>query len=222
MDASIPICNPESKPPIESPQSFGSLETVITLEQSNLKKQSYVRLPHAYEVPVSMLRTFGYGPYARTYKPRISETGYASLTLLFGMGKETYEITNTLFETASSRLNALARSQLPPDLFHRSTQSAIYDLPIADPYNHLLIPTVSAYDNSPRVIKVHPGHRHYGTTSTTQATTEELLPQHHSFQSPISAADDGYRDIYKKVLLVILSLVFGGIFFYHRGWQPPS
>jgi hypothetical protein len=104
---SLPIHDPEGK----NIASFGlPYPTVLRLEEGRkLHKQSYIRLEHTYEIPVSRLRQYGFSS-CRAYKIRLTEKSYKILMLELGMVPRVYHKTNTLYETADRRLAALARS----------------------------------------------------------------------------------------------------------------
>lgn len=99
---SLPILDPEAP----------AVPSLIQLSLENgkkLKKQSYIRLQHTYEIPVSMLRQYAYKK-CLAYKMRLSLESYGVLMEKFGLSPEVFELTKTLFETKDSRLNALALS----------------------------------------------------------------------------------------------------------------
>jgi hypothetical protein len=109
---------------------------VLRLEEGRkLHKQSYIRLEHTYEIPVSRLRQYGFSS-CRAYNIRLMEKSYKILMLELGMVPRFYHKTNTLYETADRRLAALARSTggssfAVPDLNPLSTadeRTAIYTI----------------------------------------------------------------------------------------------
>ena len=50
----------------------------VSLESGSLKKQSYIRLEHTYEVPISMLEQYSW-KRCRAYKIRLSQDSYVEL-----------------------------------------------------------------------------------------------------------------------------------------------
>lgn len=112
MQSSIPIVTTENIGTGMLGQPSSTNRSCLVLERGILRKQSYVRLLHVYEVPFSMLRTYAFGPHAKTYKPRISQISYDVLISALDIEAEIYEPSNTLFETSSTRLKKLAQSQI--------------------------------------------------------------------------------------------------------------
>ncbi|PMD43867.1 hypothetical protein L207DRAFT_562965 [Hyaloscypha variabilis F] len=100
---SIPILDSTSS----SFEANSQIVKHLVLEKGRLRKQSYVRLDHTYEVPVSMLTQYHKGR-CRAYKMRLPEASYHKLMEEFALVPEAFEDTDTLFETAASRLAALA------------------------------------------------------------------------------------------------------------------
>ena len=75
-----------------------------------MRKQSYVRLKHTYDVPLSMLTQYSGG---RAYITRLSEASYTTLMEDLGLVPEIFEITATLSKTRPQRLSALANAAGP-------------------------------------------------------------------------------------------------------------
>jgi hypothetical protein len=98
-------------PIIESvPESHNDIPPAtksLALENGSLRKQSYVRLDHTYQIPLPMLAQYSWRR-CRAYKIRISKSSYTTLMEELGLVPEVFEETNTLYETADRRLSDLA------------------------------------------------------------------------------------------------------------------
>lgn len=210
MRESIPIYSPDrnaietDSPPSKAHGNF------VKLDQGFLKKQSYVRLPHVYEVPVALLRTYGYGPYARTYKPRLSHEGYSGLTTKLEMTEAVYDDTQTLFETAHSRLKMLACSQSHigsnPPVDHGSHTSTCGFPAIMSTGGHSL--HIDAPYDPQRTVDFQTGRNYYGSLSTRQASAENnFISQHCSSTCPYeeSGADSPKSSLPMVVFLFIVT-----------------
>ncbi|PMD55474.1 uncharacterized protein K444DRAFT_491821, partial [Hyaloscypha bicolor E] len=101
--ASLPILDATSKSTKDDP---GTVQNLV-LEKGNMRKQSYVRLDHTYEVPLSMLTQYSGG---RAYITRLSEASYITLIEKLGLEPEIFEITATLSKTTKQRLSALTNA----------------------------------------------------------------------------------------------------------------
>jgi hypothetical protein len=145
----------------------------------NMYKQSYVRLKHTYQVEISKLRTFA--KKCRAYKLRLDEKSYGILMGELGLVKETWEDTNTLYETKSRRLRVLANSNSNPrqiETIPRSVRTSSGDLEglgyyITEPFRLSSQTLVHQYQNRT--------HQHISPSHAVPAT-----PQHQSTLPPES------------------------------------
>jgi hypothetical protein len=76
-----------------------------------LRKQSYVRLHNIYNVPLSLLRAYPF-TRSRAYHWRLDKESYNTLMTALSLKPQHYPPTNTLWETASERLDPNSR-ELP-------------------------------------------------------------------------------------------------------------
>ena len=106
FNCSIPIIDPGA-------ELLGSGKTLsfphLQLEEGKMRKQSYVRLKHIYQVPANFLRQYSLW-HSRAYKFRLCKTSYDQLMEELRLVPEPFECTATLFETKKRRLHALANS----------------------------------------------------------------------------------------------------------------
>jgi hypothetical protein len=106
FNCSIPIIDPGA-------ELLGSGKTPsfphLQLEEGKMRKQSYVRLKHIYQVPADFLRQYTFW-HSRAYKYRLCKTSYDQLMEELRLVPEPFESTATLFETKKRRLYALASS----------------------------------------------------------------------------------------------------------------
>jgi hypothetical protein len=106
FNCSIPIIDPGA-------ELLGSGKTLsfphLQLEEGKMRKQSYVRLKHIYQVPAHFLRQYTFW-HSRAYKYRLCKTSYDQLMEELRLVPEPFECTATLFETKKRRLYALANS----------------------------------------------------------------------------------------------------------------
>jgi len=171
---SIPILDSTSSTFHDDSRNFKHL----VLEKGELRKQSYVRLNHTYEVPVDMLTQFQKGR-CRAYKLRLSPESYNMLIGEFGLMPQTYEETNTLFETEARRLAALANfgrlTQLTtlPRFNIRDTPRVVFPQPIQFPIHQ--VNSVHTWQQTPSAVQ-------YGSTSFTQS--QRHLPGPYSNRLP--------------------------------------
>jgi len=108
--SSIPIRDQSSEEIEEAGIKQLDLENGRTMN----KKQCYVKTDHVYKAPVSSLRSFGFGPReCRAYKMRLNQASYAMLMDELDLSPESFAVTETLFETAPSRLAVLAGNPVP-------------------------------------------------------------------------------------------------------------
>ena len=148
----------------------------LVLEKRNLRKQSYIRLDHTYEVAVDMLTQY-YKHEFRAYKLRLSEESYSLLMKDFGLVPEFYEETNTLFETEARRLAALANpvphaqnTTLPPSSIGESPR-IIFPPVIQAPLNQLPV----FQSNSAHIWQPTPPVVRYGYTSSQISTVSSTF-----------------------------------------------
>jgi hypothetical protein len=175
---------------------------MLVLEKGKLRKQSYVRLEHTYEVPVSMLTQYS-GGRCRAYKKRLSNESYTILMENLGLASEVFEETATLFETTEGRLSKLAnaarRSQNENLLLNRTENS-----------QRLVFPTLNQHSPA-QVSRSTPPTSRYGATSFTQSP--EYLPLSYSHTQPYpSSPEDSGDDLASldvKCFLGIVVIVVG-------------
>jgi hypothetical protein len=105
---SLPISPIDQDSCIESTPSW-----LLRIQKGVLKKQSYVDLSHIFKIPASHLHTYAFRS-PRAYKLRLSATSYSVLMAEIGLRNEPYEDTASLYKTARTRLEALARTNREP------------------------------------------------------------------------------------------------------------
>jgi hypothetical protein len=192
---SIPILQPNteylSNPCFEN-------EKKLVLEKDELKKQSYVKLGHTYEVPASMLTQYSRGR-CRAYKKRLSEASYILLMAELGLVPEAFEETSTLFETAENRLLELANTI-------RLYQNASGSRSTANNSQQLVIPPV--YQPTPIYsCQSAPRNTAYGGTETAL-----FLPLSHQrtlpYPSPSEPDDeDSFSFVFKCTLAIVVVVI---------------
>jgi hypothetical protein len=108
---SLPISPVDQDSCIEATPSW-----LLRIQKGSLKKQSYVDLSHIFKIPASHLHTYAFRS-PRAYKLRLSATSYSVLMAEIGLRNEPYEDTASLYKTARTRLEALARTnrELPSE-----------------------------------------------------------------------------------------------------------
>lgn len=105
--SSIPIYHPKIE--IVFPSSVESVEP-LRLESGTLRKQSYVKLQHTFDIPSSTLCLYSWNRRDRAYNLRLTEISYDLLMDKFGLSAEPYVATARLPRTRESRLAQLARA----------------------------------------------------------------------------------------------------------------
>jgi len=104
---SIPICDPKNETIEEGPTE---VVEKLYVENGALRKQSYVKIQHTYEVPSSTLCTYSFGRRRdRAYNLRLTQLSYNLLMEKLGVSAEQYVATGQMSSTRESRLSALAR-----------------------------------------------------------------------------------------------------------------
>ncbi|KAK0106866.1 hypothetical protein ONS95_003588 [Cadophora gregata] len=187
--SSIPIYDAEATP---IPSELGSNLIQLRMEEGRLKKQSYVRLQHTYQVPLSMLRQYTFRN-SRAFRQRLSEDSYKTLMGLLARTPEKYDVTKTLLETKDRRLLALARSELPPVRRTRPTHQPVRPARIASHSNH---------------------YGSYGTTMVDQPIGQ-YLPPTHTYQGRgyirrgYTSPGDGSEESSAAFTLVVVIIVIG-------------
>lgn len=176
---------------------FGK-EKKLVLEKDELKKQSYVKLGHTYEVPASTLTQYSRGR-CRAYKKRLSKASYILLMEELGLVPEVFEETATLFETAENRLHELANTTR---LYQntsgaRSTTNNSQHCVIAPVYQHSPI-----YSSQSA-----PQNTSYGGTETAL-----LLPLSHQRTLPYSSTsepddEDSFSFVFKCTLAIVVVVI---------------
>ncbi|CZT14015.1 uncharacterized protein RAG0_17819 [Rhynchosporium agropyri] len=102
---SIPIRDQSN----EEIEEAGIKQLDLEKERTMNKKQCYVKTGHVYEASVSLFRSFGFGSReCRAYKMRLNQASYAMPMDELDLSLECFAVTETLFETAQSRLAVLA------------------------------------------------------------------------------------------------------------------
>jgi hypothetical protein len=103
---SIPISHPD-------PESV-ELEDILQLylEKEAMHKQSYIRLKHIYQVPISSLCQNKKHKFP-AYRLRLSQASYNILTQKLGITPDYFEETDTIRASAPRRLRLLAQAQAP-------------------------------------------------------------------------------------------------------------
>ncbi|PQE07461.1 hypothetical protein CJF30_00007198 [Rutstroemia sp. NJR-2017a BBW] len=105
---SLPISPVDQDSCIEATPSW-----LLRIQKGSLKKQSYIDLSHIFKIPASHLHTYAFRS-PRAYKLRLSATSYSVLMAEIGLRNEPYEDTASLYKTARTRLEALARTNREP------------------------------------------------------------------------------------------------------------
>ncbi|KAM3072532.1 hypothetical protein ACMFMG_009328 [Clarireedia jacksonii] len=105
---SLPISPIDQDSCIEATPSW-----LLRIQKGSLKKQSYIDLSHIFKIPASHLHTYAFRS-PRAYKLRLSATSYSVLMAEIGLRNEPYEDTASLYKTARTRLDALARGNRQP------------------------------------------------------------------------------------------------------------
>lgn len=170
----------------------------LVLEKGNMRKQSYVRLDHTYEVPLSMLTQYSGG---RAYITRLSEASYITLIEKLGLEPEIFEITATLSKTTKQRLSALTNAA-------RRSQNATRLPCTAETPQQLVFPPM--HHHSPTLVSQStlPNSR-YGATSLSQAPI--YVPGSYPDALPYSSsAEPSDSDSTSLVLKCILGVVVVG------------
>ena len=176
---------------------FGN-EKKLVLEKDELKKQSYVKLGHTYEVPASTLTQYSRGR-CRAYKKRLSNASYILLMEELGLVPEVFEETATLFETAENRLRELANTVR---LFHNASGTGS----TTNNCQQFVIPPV--YQHSPIYSSQSaPQHTLYGGTDTAL-----FLPLSHPRTLPYSSTsepgdDDSFSFVFRCALVIVVIVV---------------
>jgi hypothetical protein len=167
-----------------------------------MRKQSYVRLKHTYDVPLSMLTQYSGG---RAYITRLSEASYTTLMEDLGLVPEIFEITATLSKTRQQRLSALANAAGP-------SQNATRLPCAAETPQQLVFPPM--YHHSPTHVSrpTLPTSR-YGATSLSQAPmyVPPSYPDALPYSSSAEPCDPGSTSLVLKYILgvaVVGSLVW--------------
>jgi hypothetical protein len=163
------------------------------LEKGSLRKQSYVRLEHTYNVPVSTLVQYTWNR-CRAYKIRLSNSSYNNLMKELGLLPEPFEETATL---ESRRLSELANPlRRAPVLI---PVRAVADLPPSTRSQQ-----VCQHSQSNVSHPMIPAAR-YGTVSSTQTPRYLSLP--HSYTPDYSSSSESPGDtcpLFFKYLLGVL------------------
>ena len=191
--ASIPILDSTST----TFTVLGVMKTLV-LEKSGLKKQSYVRLQHTYEVPVSMLTQYS-KRRCRAYKIRLLKASYTMLMEEMGLVPEFFEETDTLFETRDRRLVTLANTS-------RHSQNTARPQNVAENPQRIVFPQI--YQQSP--IYMPPSTipaPQYGGTSFTRAP--QYLPPSSQYTAPYSRSAEPSEEgagisLFKCIIGVVL------------------
>ncbi|PMD27099.1 hypothetical protein NA56DRAFT_743451 [Hyaloscypha hepaticicola] len=193
---SIPILPPDTKSlSIHGPE----FEKKLFLEKDELKKQSYVKVGHTYEVPASTLTQYSRGR-CRAYKKRLTKASYIFLMEELGLVPEVFEETASLFETAENRLHELATTvRLIPNASQtRSTANHSQQFVIPPVYQHSPI-----YSSQSA-----PQNTSYGGTETAL-----FLPLSHQRTLPYSSTsepgDEESLSFVIKCTLAVVVVVLG-------------
>ncbi|KAE9377631.1 hypothetical protein N431DRAFT_500434 [Stipitochalara longipes BDJ] len=209
----------ESIPILDSNSSSFEIDSQtikhLVLEKGKLRKQSYVRLDHTYEVSVSRLTQYHKGR-CRAYKMRLSEESYFKLTEELGLIPGIYEETDTLFETEARRLAALGDSaQLSQNatLLRQTIDNApkigflVYQSPVYQP------PVYQS--SSARPSQPTPPIARYGSTSFTPS--HRYIPSRCPDTPPYSnSSESSDPDSSSFLLVCILGVAAVGSFVWWR------
>ncbi|KAG9246657.1 hypothetical protein BJ878DRAFT_270384 [Calycina marina] len=142
--SSIPIRDQSS----EGIEEAGIKQLDLERGRTMNKKQCYVKTDHVYKSPVSSLRSFGFGPReCRAYKMRLNPASYAMLMDELDLSPESFAVTETLFETAPSRLAVLAGNPVPTAQVPSSASQGAFVVPHqgAESYLNPLLGIPNAY-----------------------------------------------------------------------------
>ncbi|KAH6700618.1 hypothetical protein BKA61DRAFT_529714 [Leptodontidium sp. MPI-SDFR-AT-0119] len=124
--SSIPIRDQSS----EEIEEAGIKQLELEKGRTMNKKQCYVKTDHVYNAPVSSLRSYGFGPgECRAYRMRLNEASYAMLMGELDLSPESFAVTDTLFETAPSRLAVLAGIPVPTAQVPSSARQGAFVVP---------------------------------------------------------------------------------------------
>jgi hypothetical protein len=185
----------------------------LQLSRGELRKQSYVRLGHVYQVPIAMLR--GYS--GRAYKVRFCYDSYKTLVAALGIPEEPYPNQDTLWETATYRLEALATSQTKAwQLRHRegleqSSQCVLKPASSPEASRYLMLSQPATPKTNPRLDNFSRSSnlRTYGSVSERQqlpSTHYGSLPLHNPpNQSPYESPDEDSKGYFFLSLTLVLA-----------------
>jgi hypothetical protein len=189
-EASLPILDTT----VESMYDDFTIPKKLFLEQGSMRKQSYVRLDHTYEVPYTMLAQYSCN---RAYKTRLSKVSYRTLMEELGFVPEQFEKA-TLVEISPDRLSAMANAA-------KHHQSVVHPPNAAEMPQRFVFPPI--YQPSPDPVSQPPLPR-YSALSLPQAP--RYVPPSSSDRLPYSTSPEPSDPVSALLLLRCVFVVVGG------------